>query len=190
MTPARPRAAVAALVVFAAAMAAGGRAGAVEREHQLGVDAGGSMLSIHDKSTPDVGSTLGLHYTYGLTDAFNLMAEGAWSLVAANQQLDHPDTPHTRPADVYNIDVGLGYVLDVLQWVPYGGILVGGYAMQGGTVDGVKLLPGAELALGLDYRFNRSWAAGVAFRQHFLSDVATYPSFTQAFARLEYTWGW
>jgi hypothetical protein len=184
------RAAVAALVALGAATAATGRAGAVEREHQLGVEGGGAVLVIRGKSTSDVGGMVGLHYSYGLSDAFNLMAEGAFSLVALHQQLDQPTTPRTFPASVCNLDVGLGYVFDVLRWVPYAALLVGGYALEGGTVDGVKVLPGAEIALGLDYRFDRSWAAGVAFRQHLMSEPATYPSFTQAFARIEYTWGW
>jgi hypothetical protein len=31
---------------------------------------------------------------------------------------------------------------------------------------------------------------GVAVHQHFLLDMSTYPSFTQALARFEYVWGW
>jgi hypothetical protein len=54
----------------------------------------------------------------------------------------------------------------------------------------VKVLPGVEFALGLDYRCSRRLALGVALRQHMMSEVSTYPSFSQAFARLEYTWGW
>jgi len=165
------------------------RANAVEREHHLGVDAGGSMLVIDGKSTPDIGGGGGGHWTYGLNDAFNLMVEGAWSLVALSEA--RGDTiPPTRPTWVANADVGVSYVFDVLQWVPYAGVLVGGYALSGGTISGIKLLPGFELALGLDYRFDRRLAAGVAFRQHMTSEVSTYPSFTQLFARIEYTWGW
>jgi hypothetical protein len=180
--------AVAAGVVASAALE--GRASAVEREQQIGVDLGGAMLTIKDKSTVDVGGALGMHYTYGLSDAFNFVAEGGWSLVALDQKLDNPNTPHTRPASIFNADVGLAYVLDVLQWVPWGGLLVGGYALTGGTIDAVKWLPGAELAIGLDYRFDRSWAAGVTARETFLSQMSTYPTFTQAFGRIEYTWGW
>jgi hypothetical protein len=170
---------------------------AVEREHHLGADAGGSMLVIGDKSTPafsasthpDVGGGVGAHWTYGLSDAFNLMVEGAWSLVALGEASD-PKTPTTRPAWVANADVGLGYVFDVLRWVPYGGVLVGGYALSGGSIHGVKVLPGLELALGLDYRLNRRFAVGLALREHLMYETSKYPSFSQAFARFEYTWGW
>jgi outer membrane protein W len=54
----------------------------------------------------------------------------------------------------------------------------------------VKLLPGAAIALGLDYRISRDWAVGVSARQHAFLDLSTYPSYTQAFARVQYTWGW
>jgi hypothetical protein len=162
-------------------------AGAVEHEHHAGIDAGGSILVLNDKT--DVGGGVGAHWTYGLTDAFNLMVEGSWSLVALGEKRA-VGVPRTRPATVGDAGVGVGYVLDVLKWVPYAGALVGGYMLTGGTV-GTKILPGAALALGLDYRFARSLAVGFAFRQHMLvTEMSTYPSFTQMFARVEYTWGW
>ena len=146
------------------------------------------MLVLSDK--PDVGGGAGGHWAYGLTDAFNLMAEGAWSLAALGEKAQ-PGTPRTRPASVINAGVGVGYVLDVLQWVPYAGLLAAGFAFGGGTISGVQVLPGATIALGLDYRLGRKWAAGFAFRQHLLvTEMSTYPSFTQVFARFEYTWGW
>jgi hypothetical protein len=160
-------------------------AGAVEREHHLGVGAGASMLVMSDKT--HVGAVAGAHWAYGLTDAFNLMAEGAWSLATPGERLQVKGAPR----GVTNVDVGLGYVFDVLRWVPYAGALVGGYALTGGTVDGAKILPAIAIALGLDYRLGRSWAVGVAFRQHLLfTDMSDYPSFTHLFARFEYTWGW
>jgi hypothetical protein len=180
------RTAAAAFVALGSMVALPARA--IEREHHLGLDAGGSLLVVNDKSTPDLGGGFGAHWTYGLNDAFNLMAEGAWSLVALHESTE--GAPRTRPSWVANADVGLGYVFDVLRWVPYGGVLVGGYALSGGSIDRVKMLAGASLALGLDYRFSRSVAAGVAFRQHMLTEPSTYPSFTQVFARVEYTWGW
>ncbi len=181
-------AAVAAGALAAACM--GANAGAVEREHHLGLDAGGAVLVVKDKSSADAGGGAGAHWTYGLSDAFNLMAEGAWSLVALDESVKGPTTPRTRPTSVTNIDLGVGYVLDVLRWVPYAGLLVGGYAFAGGTMKAARLLPGAALAVGLDYRLGRSWAAGLAVRQHVVTDASTYPSFTQVLARFEYTWGW
>jgi hypothetical protein len=175
---------------FVAALAVLPRsARAIEHEHQVGADLGASMLAISGKSAPDLGPAAGLHYTYGLTDAFNLVVEGDWSLLALGSQGDSK-TPHTRPTWGADADVGVAYVFDVVRWVPYAGLLVGGYVLSGGNIDGAHILPGAALVLGFDYRFNRAWSAGVAVRQHMLTDMGTYPSLTQAFARLEVTWGW
>jgi hypothetical protein len=166
------------------------RASAVEREHAIGVDVGGSILDVADKSSPDVGGSIGLHYTYGLSDAFNLVADAGWSLVALNETATDA-TPHTRPTNVTNANAGVAYVLDVLQWVPWGALEAGGYALQGGSIGGVKILPGAAIAIGLDYRLNRSWSIGVSAREHLLfTEMSTYPSFMQALVRLEYVWGW
>lgn len=161
---------------------------AVEHEHALGVDVGPAVLVISDKSTPDVGGTFGLHYTYGLSDAFNFVGNAGWSLVALSAA--DPSAPPTHPSNVTNLNAGIAYVLDVLQWVPWISAELGGYALQGGTIDGVKLEVGAAVGLGLDYRLTRSWSLGVAVHQHFMLDMSTYPSFTQALVRFEYVWGW
>jgi hypothetical protein len=116
-----------------------------------------------------------------------LLVEGGWSLLAPNPP--HGSVPPTLPAWAANADVGVVYVLDVFQWVPYAGLLVGGYDFSGGTIRGSKFYAGADLALGLDYRIRPRWTAGFAVRQHIVTDTTAYPSYTQAFARLEYVWG-
>ncbi len=176
--------------LVAVALVAASNAGAVEREHHLGVDLGAAMLVVSDKSAADVGPALGVHWSYGLSDAFNLMVDGAWSAVDIGEKAQGPTTPKTRPMNVTNVDVGVAYVFDVLQWVPWAGVLVGGYALAGGTLPSAKLLPGAAIALGLDYRWSRTLLFGVSVRQHAFTESSTYPSFTQAFARIEYSWGW
>lgn len=158
----------AAVAVVVSCVAASSRAGAVEREHHVGIDAGAAILVASDKSGG--GAAAGAHWTYGLSDAWNLMLEGAFS---------------TTSPTVGNVGAGVAYVLDVLRWVPYAGLLAEGYA-----VGGDKWLGGAAIALGLDYRFSRTVAAGFAIREHTTTLPRTYPSFTQALARLEYTWGW
>jgi hypothetical protein len=185
----RPRRTAA--VVAVSAFFASRPAGAVENEHQFGGDAGGSILWVGDKHGPDVGGGIGVHYTYGLNDAFNLMAEGAWSVVALGENVAGASTPRTRPTNLTNAGIGVGYVFDVLRWVPYAGALLEGYALNGGTIAGTRVLPGVAAGGGIDYRFGRSWAAGAAVRWHFLlTDASTYPSFVQVFGRFEYTWGW
>jgi hypothetical protein len=167
----------------AASLAISGQARAVERESQIGVDLGVPMLIVQGASSATLtGASFGLHYTYGLTDAFNLLADGTSSVMPFGG---------SGLATVSNVEVGAAYVLDVLQWVPWVGLEAGGYALTGSSVGGTQILPGAALSLGLDYRFNRSWAAGVVLRQHLLfTDSSTLPSYTQALLRVEYVWGW
>jgi hypothetical protein len=180
-----------ALSLAAVTLAAAGDARAIERQHHVGLGPSIDVLSIDDKSSLDVGAGVGLHYTYGLSDQWNLMAEAGSAIVAADQQRDAPDTPATRPATVDRAAVGVGYVIDVLQWVPYVGLLAGGYRLAGGTIDGSLFLPGAELALGLDYQLSRRWAVGVGVRQHlFVTKMSTYPAFTTGLVRIEYMWGY
>ena len=79
----------------------------------------------------------------------------------------------------------------MLQWVPYGGLLFGVNTFSGGTMAGTVVSPDAVLAIGLDYQFSRKVTLGGAFRQHFaLTQLSTYPSYTQLFLKLEYTWGY
>jgi opacity protein-like surface antigen len=176
------------LVVAAAVWAP--HAAAVEKEHHIAVAGGPALLGVDDRSGVELGAGAAVYYTYGLTDAFNLLVEGSSSAVGLNEKLDNPDTPHTRPATVSSLGAGAAYVLDVLRWVPYGGILATGYYLGGGTIDKGLAVLGAQLALGLDYKFNFNWAIGVAYRQHMLlTKMSTYPSFSQLFFKIEYSWG-
>lgn len=183
--------AAAALAALTAVAAAPRDAQAFERQHHLGLGPGLGLLKVDDKSTVSLGAGLQAHYAYGITDQFNLMAEASSVQVALNQD-DDPGSPKTRPARIDSLGVGVAYVLDILQWVPYFGVLGAGYGMSGGNLDsGYKPGGGAQLALGVDYQIDRSLALGVAIRQHFiLSDIKTYPTYTTGFLRVEYIWGW
>jgi opacity protein-like surface antigen len=180
---------IALLVIVSAALGARD-AHAIERQHHVGVGASWSTLFIDDKSTPSTGAGIGLHYAYGLNDQFNFMGELSASIVAKDQKQDTPDTPRTRPADVEQATVGVGYVIDVLRWVPYLCALGGAYRLGGGTLESAKILPGVEVGLGLDYQLSRDWAIGVAAREHlFVTKLSTYPSYTTVLLRAEYMWG-
>ena len=80
---------------------------------------------VDDKSTASVGAGLALHYTYGINDTFNVMVEASSSSVAREQFQDTPETPRTRPAGIDHGAFGVGYVIDILQWVPYICVLAG-----------------------------------------------------------------
>ena len=178
------------VATVAASLAVAGAARAVEHEHQIGLEAGMPILVVNGASSHVLtGAGAGVHYTYGLTDAFNLIADGGSSFLFTGGS-----------GTVSNVDVGLAYVLVVLTWVPWAGIEAGGYALTG-DASGTAFFPGAAIALGVDYRFTRSWAAGIELRQHLLltsfsnnrdfsSGGITLPSFSQALLRVGYTWGW
>ena len=184
MTKARPGGGAVALVAALAVGTTARPAFAVEQEHAISLGVGPSILDVASKGSADTGAGPAIAYTYGLSDAFNLMAETSWSLVALNENAQD------APTSVTTFDVGVGYVFDVVRWVPYAGLLAGTSLMSGGGIDGVRFVPEAAVALGFDYKFDRTWAAGLALRQYFFTDAATYPSYSQAFARVEYVWGW
>jgi opacity protein-like surface antigen len=184
------RHALAATVACCVIVAAPREAAAIERQHHLGLDPSLAMLKVGDKSSVSAGVGIGAHYTYGINDQFNFMAEVNGSRVAADQEQDTPTTPHTRPADIGYASAAVGYVIDILRWVPYIGLLAGGYRLSGGTLEKALLLPGLELAVGLDYQLSRHWAVGLAGRQHLMfTEASTYPSYTNVLLRLEYMWG-
>jgi hypothetical protein len=175
---------------LAAVLALVREARAAPQEHQFGADLGLSLLTISDPPTPEVGPAFGLHYKYGLTDQILLLAGVQYSLLAPNGvRADNPPT-HTHPANLWNADVGAAYVLDVLRWVPYFGGLLGGYVLDGGTMAGNLVLPGAELVAGLDYLLTPEWSVGVEAGEHFLfTDMSLYTSLTTVVARAEWIWG-
>ena len=127
-----------------------------------------------------------LHLTYGLTDAFNGL-------------LEIDITGH--PSDGLMIasgSIGVGNVFDVLQWVPYVGLMAGGYDLW--TVDaecGTDLTVachrgriGGSIPFGLDYQLSRSFAVGAQGRVHLLLLGDSPVMYVTAFARAEVLWGY
>ena len=94
---------------------------------------------------------------------------------------------------------GATYVIDILQWVPYIGLMTGAY-------DSVRLAPcgssgrpschrgqfGVSVPFGIDYAFNRQFAAGFAGKYTLLLPGAGDGpgSYFTAFARAEFLWGY
>lgn len=166
---------------------------AFEHQHQLGIDGGLTFISIDQTPSVSFGAGGGLHYSYGLSDAFDLLVEGAISGIAL-QGLPMGTMPtNNRATVIENLGVGIGYTLDVLRWVPYFGVLGSAFSLHGGTVDDVRFAGGVTVAAGIDYHLSggpKHFAVGLAVRQHFLlSDLVNYPSYTQVFLRAEYVWG-
>jgi hypothetical protein len=166
-----------------AALLAPRRAAAYEHQWHAGVSLGYAALF---GATTSHGFGGGLHLAYGLNDSFNLLAE-----VSATA---HPYAQWT----VVSGGVGAAYVLDVLQWVPWVGAVIG----PGGLVStdkqcGVAIAePCAAFRLniaipfGVDYQISRSFTIGVGGRFQVLLLGSSPWETLGAFARAEYTWGY
>ena len=87
--------------------------------------------------------------------------------------------------------VGVAYVIDITQFVPYIGLSGGASRLAGGTLADPLILPGLSASIGIDYQFSRSFALGFGLRQHLMiSKLEEYPSYTTAVLRFEYMWGY
>lgn len=187
----RPAFSLASIALVATLCASPRDAQAIERQHHFGLDPTLALLKVDDKSSMSTALGIGAHYTYGLNDQFNFMAELNASFMLQGEKLDAATTPHTRPTQIGHALVGVGYVIDILRWVPYFGILAGGYRLAGGTLGDPLVVIGGAAQVGLDYQLSRQWAIGGALQQHFLvTKMSDYPSYTTLMMRFEYMWGY
>lgn len=162
---------------------------AAERQHHLGLAPVGNLVKVR-RNGVNLGVGATALYTYGLTDQFNLMAEASHSFLGLGKT-DSPVAPPIRPGFMSSGAVGISYVLDVLRWVPYAGVLASGNVLGGGSLPGAFFAPGGQLAAGLDYQFSRNLVIGAGFRQHFLlTKLKDYPSYSSLFLKLEWQWGY
>lgn len=155
-------------------------AAAFEKQWHAGADLGMSAVSYNNSIFG--GYAAGAHATYGLTDTWNAMLELDGST--------HPVYIGYPNLTVASGAVGIGYTLDVLRWVPYGALLVGGYHFSGANLQEPQWKLGFQVALGLDYAINRSWAIGAQVRYHTFSDEPLSAHYLTTMGRVEYTWGW
>jgi hypothetical protein len=93
--------------------------------------------------------------------------------------------PHTLLASGA---VGVGYVFDVLQWVPYVGALVGAADII--TPSGSSVRLNLQVPFGLDYSISRSVAVGVGGRYQMLIGGAGLEHGLTGLLRAEYVWGY
>jgi hypothetical protein len=137
------------------------------------------------------GLGVGAHLTYGLSDAFNLLVQVDGS--------NHFGPAPFAPRVLASGSVGVGYVIDVLQWVPYVGVMAGGYGVFAPGACGAAGEPacvGARLGLsvpfGLDYQLSRSFALGVAGRYGILlfGEAGGVGQTLTMYLRAEYLWGY
>jgi hypothetical protein len=166
-----------------------GTARAWERSQGFGADVGVAMLNTSDGLSPELGVAYGLHYSIALTDQFDFVSELGGATVDLSPVVTSMSA-NDRPQQMWNLDAGVIYKLDVVQFVPYFGALAGGYLLKGGSLPSALLLPGAEVAVGADYLLTRRWAVGLSIRETFLfTDLDTYPSYFTVTGRVELNWG-
>lgn len=172
------------LAALAVALLAPSAAFAFERQWHAGADAGYSVL-MDPKGTALHGFGGGLHLTYGMSDTINLLLDASVTV--------HPATTDAEGNPVEGSlltggSVGLGYVFDILQWVPWIGATAGGYYDANPSNPGARL--GLGVPFGLDYQLSRSFAIGVTgdYRLLFL-DPNGVSQRISAFVRVEYIWG-
>jgi len=163
---------------------------AYERQWRLGIDFGYSVAGFPEGAVGGYGG--GLHLAYGITDAFNLRLHGDVTV------FDLPD-PATS-ALLYQGALGLEYVIDVMRWVPYLGVLAGPVYVarqDTETAEGEVTerpdhwLLGIEVPLGLGYQLSPNFLVGFEGRLRLLpfgpDDRPTQQLL--GLGRLEVVWG-
>lgn len=183
----KPRAHALALLAALAAvpLLSPSRAEAFERQWHAGADLGYTALLFNGGITQH-GFGGGLHLGYGINDTWNLLAEvntsfhpsGGWLLAGGG--------------------VGAAYVVDILQWVPYVGGVVGAYDVastgkQCGTRNHAachSVWANLEIPFGIDYTLSRSFSLGLGGRYQLLLSNVSPLNAISAFARVEYLWGY
>jgi hypothetical protein len=188
----------------ATALLAPSRSEAFEHQWHVGGSFGYAALMGAQQTRHGFGA--GLHLTYGLTDALNLMAEvnvsGHLGRVG-EAPVDAKGKPTGPVVPVPGVllasgAVGVGYVFDVLQWVPYVGALAGAAdVIDRSGLCGAPSAPchsarlNLEVPFGLDYSISRSFAVGVGGRYQLLIGGSNgLEHGLTGLLRAEYVWGY
>lgn len=183
LASAAPRLALLSACAAAFLAASPGDARAFERQWHVGANAGYSPY-INPAGFTLHGFGGGLHLTYGMSDTINLIALADVTVHPASHD-------GVRPVDGIVLgggSLGLSYVFDILQIVPYVGGTIGAYYADAPTGSGGRLA--LTVPFGLDYQLSRSFALGVTgeYKLLFLDPAGVGQRFV-AFLRAEYIWG-
>lgn len=167
------------LATTLAALLLPAEASAFEHQWHAGAGAGYALWS-NESSYHGFGGDL--HLAYGVNDSFNAMVEaGAVDLPSGNALLFHGS-------------LGAAYLLDVLEWVPYVGVMGGlhgrSLSSDACTKNCTGLGLGVTVPVGLDYQFSRDFAVGLAARYHVVFDSNGTSGYLTTFVRAEMLWGY
>jgi len=175
---------LAAIAVLGVLLSTSGPALAYEEQWHFGGGLGAATFARTDSGWAPAA---GAHAAYDVTDMFDLRVE------LLGSQHEFVDGMATR---FYSVAAGFTYKVDVMEWVPYAGILGGIYAFDGEVWPSPlqKRELGISVPLGLDYTFSRTFGVGAQLRYHgFMSDpissLEDAPHFS-LLLRAEYRAGW
>jgi len=172
------------LLCGAAACLAPRQAQAFEREWHLGGGVGVTAYPHYYSSGP----SFGLNAGYCVSDVFDLKLDLLGSLhnyqASANSAEEH--------GAAYSAAFGPSYKLDILQWIPYGAVLVGYKHLAGPIPAGAPFRRDDGLlavVLGLDYAATRNFGLGLSLRYDFLLSTMDEGQAFTSMLRAEYHWG-
>jgi hypothetical protein len=161
-----------------------------EGERAASVGAGWATFSIPGKKmgnmqppavTPDIGGALGVTYEHAVSSDISLRGDLSGGLFYGGQTKDQSPTSYA-----VLFDAGVTFRFDVLKYVPYALIGIGGIASGGGPIDG-ELDPVLVIGGGLDYLASRDRSYGIEARlASFGSDVTIFTLGLRATCR----WGY
>jgi hypothetical protein len=154
-----------------ALVSAAGPAAASDDESALSVSLAYGTYAIPDYNPH--GMVLGAEYERGFSDALAWRVSGGAGGYTLDGQRSYSG----------HLTVGLTYLFDVLKYVPYANLGVGGIVLGGGMNTQVKGL--IEIGAGLDVLHSRSFSYGVQLRfESFANQTAFFT------AGLRATWHW
>jgi hypothetical protein len=127
-------------------------------EHQWSLGVGPSLLAYSGDSGALMPG-LSLHLVYGLSDTFDVRLQLAEATVLGS------DVPRRSLGYAESL---LAYKLDVLEWIPWAALGLGGFQASGGAQGRERdsIQPAVGLWFGLDYALNRQWGMGACVGLH------------------------
>ncbi len=175
--PARLPAASLAAAVAALLCARAHPAAAGEDDRSLSLSGSYATYSIPDHAP--AGAALGLEYERGFSDAMSFRVGGGGGIYFASLGEDGKTSYSTHAT------VGITYLFDVVRYVPYATVGLGGIWIFGGGQD-AKLNALVEFGVGLDILQSRRFSWGVQAR---LESFVQETSFFTAGVRATWRWG-
>jgi len=150
---------------------------AFDEELQLGLDLA-YAVEMGIEGERNHGGGLRGRFRYGLTDAFAVACSIGWGAHAVLVS----EGAHV-PRNVFTVEIGVIYALDIMRIVPYAGVLVGVAFTSG---DGQEAAFSVDLAGGLDLFATQSFSVGLEVAYQLL--VASEPAPSRLLVSLRLNW--